>query len=200
MTVSFFLAIPLTYSDRHNPVDLRAALRRLNLDEDVQMSGLATHEKLPIDTFLGHLARQGYIERTAVGEPSKKGKGAKNSASTAATATASATDVSATAIATSTSVADTAAATATAATSVAATDSVAAASTAVAASTDAATSTDDASDDDAAAPTAAAELGIRAFVSVFVPPLRARAELTVYLLLVGRISHGPPRSGRASRR
>ncbi|KAI5891750.1 MAGE-domain-containing protein [Schizophyllum commune H4-8] len=57
--------------------DLRASLRRLNLDEDVQMSGLATHEKVPIDTFLGHLARQGYIERTAVGEPSKKGKGAK---------------------------------------------------------------------------------------------------------------------------
>ncbi|KAL1662948.1 MAGE family-domain-containing protein [Schizophyllum commune] len=60
-----------------NDIDLRAALRRLNLDEEVQMSGLATHEKLPIDTFLGHLARQGYIERTAVGEPSKKGKGAK---------------------------------------------------------------------------------------------------------------------------
>lgn len=57
-----------------NDIDLRAALRRLNLDEDVQLSGLSTHDKVPIDTFLAGLSRQGYIERTEVGE-TKKAKG-----------------------------------------------------------------------------------------------------------------------------
>ncbi|KAL1744729.1 MAGE family-domain-containing protein [Schizophyllum fasciatum] len=60
-----------------NDIDLRAALRRLNLDADVHLSGLATHDKVPIDAFLAHLARQGYVERAAVGEPKRAGKGGK---------------------------------------------------------------------------------------------------------------------------
>lgn len=60
-------------------VDLRATLKRLRLapTAHVAFSSRSTHRSLGIDAYLTQLIRQGYIDRTRIGENKGAGAGGK---------------------------------------------------------------------------------------------------------------------------
>ncbi|KIY65575.1 hypothetical protein CYLTODRAFT_400228 [Cylindrobasidium torrendii FP15055 ss-10] len=55
--------------------ELRSYLKKLKL-QDVHMPASSTTPTVPLDTYLQHMMRQGYIERVLIGD-AKKGKGKK---------------------------------------------------------------------------------------------------------------------------
>ncbi|KIK46864.1 hypothetical protein CY34DRAFT_800038, partial [Suillus luteus UH-Slu-Lm8-n1] len=68
-------------------LDLRAHLKRLGLtsNEAISMNTQSTHKSLPIDTYLGQLMKQGYIDRIKLGDT--KAAGGKRGRAPAATQT-----------------------------------------------------------------------------------------------------------------
>lgn len=84
MTVRVLTHSPIPATKSYS-VDLRANLKRLGLSStgSVPMNAQSTHKSLPIDTYLGQLIRQGYIDRIKVGET--KAPGGKRARAPAAT-------------------------------------------------------------------------------------------------------------------
>ncbi|KAG6331955.1 hypothetical protein ID866_7133 [Astraeus odoratus] len=64
------LALILVNGRAMSDLDLRANLKRLHLPSSavVLMTAQATHRTMPIDTYLGQLIRQGYIDRVRLGD------------------------------------------------------------------------------------------------------------------------------------
>lgn len=81
------LVIHQTKSRNMCSVDLRAHLKRLGLasNESISMNTQSTHKSLPIDTYLGQLMKQGYLDRIKLGDT--KAAGGKRSRAPAATQT-----------------------------------------------------------------------------------------------------------------
>ncbi|KAA1473317.1 MAGE-domain-containing protein [Dentipellis sp. KUC8613] len=63
------LAIILVNGKVLSEMDLRTTLRRLRLppNSNVALSAHSTHRTMPLDTYLNHLVRQGYLDRTRIG-------------------------------------------------------------------------------------------------------------------------------------
>ncbi|TFY72084.1 hypothetical protein EVG20_g934 [Dentipellis fragilis] len=63
------LAIILVNGKVLSEMDLRTTLRRLRLppNSNVALSVHSTHRTMPLDTYLNHLVRQGYLDRTRIG-------------------------------------------------------------------------------------------------------------------------------------
>ncbi|KAG1893601.1 MAGE-domain-containing protein [Suillus fuscotomentosus] len=81
------LAIILASGRSMTDLDLRAHLKRLGLasNESISMNTQSTHKSLPIDTYLGQLMKQGYLDRIKLGDT--KAAGGKRSRAPAATQT-----------------------------------------------------------------------------------------------------------------
>ncbi|KAG2052348.1 hypothetical protein BDR06DRAFT_957909 [Suillus hirtellus] len=81
------LAIILASGRSMTDLDLRAHLKRLGLasNESISMNTQSTHKSLPIDTYLGQLMKQGYLDRIKLGDT--KAAGSKRSRAPAATQT-----------------------------------------------------------------------------------------------------------------
>jgi hypothetical protein len=79
------LAIILASGRSMTDLELRAHLKRLGLssNESISMNTQSTHKSLPIDTYLGQLMKQGYIDRIKLGDP--KAAGGKRGRAPAAT-------------------------------------------------------------------------------------------------------------------
>ncbi|KAH7925738.1 MAGE-domain-containing protein [Leucogyrophana mollusca] len=79
------LALILVNGRTITDLDLRANLKRLGLpgSGSVTMTSHSTHKSLPIDTYLGQLIRQGYIDRQQLG--GNKAAGGKRGRAPAAT-------------------------------------------------------------------------------------------------------------------
>ncbi|OAX39837.1 MAGE-domain-containing protein [Rhizopogon vinicolor AM-OR11-026] len=79
------LALILANGRSMSDLDLRANLKRLGLSStgSVSMNAQSTHKSLPIDTYLGQLMKQGYIDRIKQGET--KATGGKRGRAPAAT-------------------------------------------------------------------------------------------------------------------
>ncbi|KAG5650330.1 hypothetical protein H0H81_012602 [Sphagnurus paluster] len=75
------LALILVNGRTMSDMELRAQLKNLGLPPSghVTFSAQSTHKTLPVETYLATLIRQGYLDRTQVGDIKKggKGKGAK---------------------------------------------------------------------------------------------------------------------------
>ncbi|KAG2044095.1 MAGE family-domain-containing protein, partial [Suillus americanus] len=79
------LAIILASGRSMTDLELRAHLKRLGLssNESISMNSQSTHKSLPIDTYLGQLMKQGYIDRIKLGDT--KAAGGKRGRAPAAT-------------------------------------------------------------------------------------------------------------------
>ncbi|KAG2148873.1 MAGE-domain-containing protein [Suillus clintonianus] len=79
------LAFILVSGRSMTDLDLRANLKRLGLTSNgsVSLNTQSTHKSLPIDTYLGQLVKQGYVDRIKQGDP--KTAGGKRSRAPAAT-------------------------------------------------------------------------------------------------------------------
>ncbi|KAG1858529.1 MAGE-domain-containing protein [Suillus subluteus] len=79
------LAIILASGRSMTDLELRAHLKRLGLssNESISMNTQSTHKSLPIDTYLGQLMKQGYIDRIKLGDT--KAAGGKRGRAPAAT-------------------------------------------------------------------------------------------------------------------
>ncbi|KAG1782191.1 MAGE-domain-containing protein [Suillus placidus] len=79
------LAFILVSGRSMTDLDLRAHLKRLGLtsNESISMNAQSTHKSLPIDTYLGQLMKQGYIDRVKLGDT--KAAGGKRGRAPAAT-------------------------------------------------------------------------------------------------------------------
>ncbi|KAL4071873.1 MAGE-domain-containing protein [Scleroderma citrinum] len=79
------LALILANGKTISDLDLRASLKRLHLlpNSNTPMNAQSTHRAMSIDTYLGQLIRQGYLDRVRLGE--NKAAGGKRGRAPAAT-------------------------------------------------------------------------------------------------------------------